>query len=105
MDGSTAYQYGYGKGGNRVKNGKKTMAGIVRKLERTGHKVTDLSKQGVKSIGFVGGVPTGTGVQFEEGQHEDHPYAKRRVGKRETMSLITATLGTTPGTAPEGQHH
>ena len=53
MDGSTAYQYGYGKGGKRVKTGKKTMAGIVRKLERTGHKVTDLSKQGVKSIGFL----------------------------------------------------
>ena len=59
MDGSTAYQYGYRKGGKRVKTGKKTMAGIVRRLERTGHKVTDLSKQGVKSIGFVGGVPTG----------------------------------------------
>ena len=49
MDGSTAYQYGYGKGAKRVKTGKKTMAGIARKLETTGHKVTDLSKQGVKS--------------------------------------------------------
>jgi len=40
---------------------KKKMAKIVRELEAAGHKVTDLSKQGVKSIGFVGGVPAAEG--------------------------------------------
>ena len=70
MDGSTAYQYGYGKGGKRVKTGKKTMAVIVRKLERTGHKVTDLSKQGVKSIGVLGCIAAGTQIHEE---HEDRP--------------------------------
>jgi hypothetical protein len=55
---------------------KKKMAKIVRELEAAGHKVTDLSKQGVKSIGFVGGVPAAEGSGSGKGRKIAHT-AKR----------------------------
>jgi len=56
---------------------KKKMPKIARELEAAGHKVTDLSKQGVKSIGFVGGVPACRGFRFTEGGPKDRPCPKR----------------------------
>ena len=51
---------------------KKKMPKIVRELEAAGHKVTDLSKQGVKSIGVLGCMPAAAGTQIHE-EHEDRP--------------------------------
>lgn len=61
----------------RMTDGKEKLAKIVRELEAAGHKVTDLSQNGVRSIGFVGGVPAAEGSGSRKAGRKIAPTPKR----------------------------
>ena len=75
----------------RMKDGKKKLAKIVRELEAAGHKVTNLSKRGAKSIGFVGGVPVAE-VQVQEKRAGRSPIPQSvtsQIDKRECSNRVS----------------